>query len=188
MKYLKKLPIKSVSQKGRFVLAVVIGAVVGGASTAIVQAAIPSSNGTISGCYSKVTGALKVKDTEAGQTCTGLENSISWPSQGGGSQQAISYVRLNADGTLDTSYSRGVQTADLVPIPNSDPIVYNLCLKMSTTPKAALKNGTHYGGLPLAAGDPNQASEIQDSCGSGYNAELASLSPPYETQIGIYFN
>jgi hypothetical protein len=44
----------------------------------VAYAAIPASDGTISGCYEKRTGLLRVIDKEAGKTCLSFENPISW--------------------------------------------------------------------------------------------------------------
>src|SRR5215203_665357 len=41
-------------------------------------AAIPSSSGTITTCYDKGNGTLRVIDTEVGQTCRSTETSLSW--------------------------------------------------------------------------------------------------------------
>lgn len=45
-------------------------------------AAIPGAGGTISACYTKIGGVLRVIDAEAGKACTALENPISWNQQG----------------------------------------------------------------------------------------------------------
>jgi hypothetical protein len=62
------------------VIAVAAAAIVGGATSAVVMAAIPSSGGTISACYSS-NGALKVLDAESGATCGVNTTPLSW-SQG----------------------------------------------------------------------------------------------------------
>ncbi|EDK72407.1 hypothetical protein TM7_0473 [candidate division TM7 genomosp. GTL1] len=129
-----------------------LGAVVGSASTALVHAAIPGTNGTINGCYNRLTGVLKVKDVETGQTCNGLENDISWPSQGTASQ-AVSYIHFNDDGTLDTTHSRGVISVQIVPRPNTES-AFNACIKLSSMPMYAEKP-TGWGGS-LARGNPTQ--------------------------------
>jgi hypothetical protein len=48
----------------------------------IAYAAIPGSNGVISGCYGKHVGVLRVIDAEAGKTCKPFENPIAWNQQG----------------------------------------------------------------------------------------------------------
>jgi hypothetical protein len=45
-------------------------------------AAIPSSNGTVNGCYERRTGLLRVIDKEAGKNCLAFENPIGWSVQG----------------------------------------------------------------------------------------------------------
>jgi hypothetical protein len=71
------------ASRPRWILASVwpLGLVVAlGAGVAI--AAIPDSNGVISGCYTKVGGNLRVIDTEKGQTCLKQELPISWNQAG----------------------------------------------------------------------------------------------------------
>jgi hypothetical protein len=49
----------------------------------VAWAAIPGGDGTINGCYLKVTGTLRVIDTAKGQHClSGLETPLSWSQQG----------------------------------------------------------------------------------------------------------
>jgi hypothetical protein len=58
---------------------VVLGVVIGGTAFA----AIPSkSNGVITGCYSKKTGALRLIDAEAGRTCKQDERKVTWNVKG----------------------------------------------------------------------------------------------------------
>jgi len=64
-------------------LAMVIGAaILGGASTAFVMAAIPSADGSVTACYNKTGGTVSAIDVEAGKTCTVKQNSITWPAPG----------------------------------------------------------------------------------------------------------
>ena len=52
-------------------------------ATAIGYAAIPnSSTGVITGCYSQVSGALRVIDAQAGQTCNATERTLPWNQTG----------------------------------------------------------------------------------------------------------
>jgi hypothetical protein len=66
-----------------FVIAIVTAAVVGGASTAAVLAAIPDSNGAIHGCYrtaggANASGGLRVINSENGETCSNQETALNW--------------------------------------------------------------------------------------------------------------
>ena len=56
----------------------VVAAVVAGTA----YATIPGTNGTVSGCYEKYTGLLRVIDAESGKSCTKLENPIAWSQRG----------------------------------------------------------------------------------------------------------
>ena len=73
-----------------FVVALTGAAVVSGAASAVVMAAIPSSSdGQIHACYrnnaslTDAKGALRVIDSEAGQICTAQETGLNWPAQQG---------------------------------------------------------------------------------------------------------
>ena len=54
-----------------------------GFTVAVATGAIPSSDGRIHGCYNpKLGGALRVIDTEGGQSCRSFEQPIGWSQQG----------------------------------------------------------------------------------------------------------
>src|SRR5215211_4441060 len=60
-------------------LAVALAAVIAlTAGIGVATGAIPASNGTITACYSKANGDLRVIDSEAGQTCKASESELSW--------------------------------------------------------------------------------------------------------------
>ncbi|MEA2126658.1 MAG: hypothetical protein QOI80_3440 [Solirubrobacteraceae bacterium] len=52
------------------------------ACSGVALAAIPSSSGVISACYSKVNGTLRVVDAEAGKKCGAGDGTLSWNQQG----------------------------------------------------------------------------------------------------------
>jgi hypothetical protein len=61
---------------------VIVATVVGGATTAVVLAAIPDSDGVIHSCRLNIGGTIRIIDS-ASQSCNGLETALNW-SQGGG--------------------------------------------------------------------------------------------------------
>ena len=65
--------------KSRSVLfgAVIAATLLGGATTAVVMAAIPDSNGVINACQTNLTGALRVIDS-SNQSCTSSETALNW--------------------------------------------------------------------------------------------------------------
>src|SRR5690242_12870685 len=63
--------------------AVALAGLIGGAA----YATIPGSDGSINGCYLKVTGLLRVIDTAKGQHCTGVEVPITWNEHGAAGAQ-----------------------------------------------------------------------------------------------------
>ena len=81
------------------VTAAAVGAVVLGASVAV--ASVPSANGTISGCRTVATGALRVIDTDAGQQCRTGERLLTWNQQGPAGTNGT-------NGTNGTSGTNGV--------------------------------------------------------------------------------
>ncbi|HLG91192.1 MAG TPA: hypothetical protein VI336_03495 [Candidatus Saccharimonadales bacterium] len=85
------------------VFAVLVSSVVGGATTAVVMAAIPDSSGVIHGCIRPNNNNLRVIDTEIGETCTVAQTPISWDKDG-----TKAYAHILEGGTLDTGRSKNV--------------------------------------------------------------------------------
>jgi hypothetical protein len=63
----------------------------------VATGAIPSGDGTITACYSKANGDMRVIDSEAGQTCKASENELSW-NQGTHAPRAIVVTTALAPG------------------------------------------------------------------------------------------
>lgn len=75
--------IQKLTKHAALCAAIACSAIAGGAAAGIALAAIPADNGTISACYSKNTGAVRIIDAEAGDVCQSQkENSISWQQSG----------------------------------------------------------------------------------------------------------
>jgi hypothetical protein len=71
--------IKIITNKLSYIIGLGVASLVGGITSAVVLAAIPDAGGTIHGCSDKSTGAVKVIDSENGETCNALlENSLNW--------------------------------------------------------------------------------------------------------------
>ena len=68
-----------IGTKVKVAAGVVAGAL---ASGGLAYAAIPANDGTITACYTKSGGALRVIDAEGGQTCKGNETQLTWNRQG----------------------------------------------------------------------------------------------------------
>jgi hypothetical protein len=107
--------LKTLSKKTAFVLAVASAAVVGGASTVLVNAAIPDTSGTIHGCYRTggllQSGALRVIDTGTSQTCNNNETGLNWSQSGGsgGGAPVVHDANGQTLGTLLRSTSNGAE-------------------------------------------------------------------------------
>jgi hypothetical protein len=65
--------------RGRTLLAAAVTVAV---TTGVGYAAIPSSNGAVNGCYERITGILRVIDTDAGKRCKSFETPLAWNVQG----------------------------------------------------------------------------------------------------------
>jgi hypothetical protein len=74
--------LKKIGKSAGFLLAIALAAVVGGATGAMVMAAIPDSNGQINACYKNSTHVLSVTDPAG--NCAGNETPLSWGQGGSG--------------------------------------------------------------------------------------------------------
>ncbi len=139
--------IKALSKKLGLVLAVVSAAIVGGATTAVVLAAIPDSGGTIHGCYrnnagfTDPKGALRVIDSDLNQACTAQETALNWSNGGSGSGGPKGYAF-----GVDNIWGGGTVTLDAARTKNiimPDP-QYPFCFTLTTgTPTSvSVANGT----------------------------------------------
>lgn len=72
----------SMSKNKRLTVAVVSAASALVVAGGIAYAGIPSADGTITACFTKSGGALRVIDAEAGQTCAKNEIQLQWSKQG----------------------------------------------------------------------------------------------------------
>jgi hypothetical protein len=168
-------------------LAVVVAAIVGGVTTAVVSAAIPDSSNTIHGCYrnnaglTNPKGGLRVIDSDTSQSCTAQETALNWSS---GSAHQIAYAGINSDGTLDTGYSSDINSATVTPVSSDPADGYNLCIDMNFTPKAVTVTGGQTTDA-LIRGVPGQGAGIDLRCGSQYEAAyyFASVSAVY---LGLF--
>src|SRR6266536_1207476 len=68
--------------KLKYVFGLAVAMVIGGATTAVVLAAIPDSGGVVHGCYKTATGLLRVVDSDAGAMCQSGETMLNWNQTG----------------------------------------------------------------------------------------------------------
>jgi|GEM_PF-6112290 len=184
---MKKL-LSNLWHKSFYMTGIGIAALTGSLLSANVQAAIPdSTTNAITGCYAKTGGATRIIDAQGGDSCTGSENTVTWPA----SAPQIAYLQLNSDGTLDTSYSKNIESVTLVP--NEWLTEYAACIKVSFEPKASMSDTIQTVTIkPILAG--NEA--LQSVCGSNtlYNAvvinaaEYDNPSPDYSYIHATFFN
>lgn len=96
---------------------------------AAAYATIPDSTGTIYGCYSAVTGGLRVIDPSAGQHCIANEKALSWNQTGppGATGATGPQGAARPAGPSDVYWTNGPQvTIPDNPLPGSEPIVVQL--------------------------------------------------------------
>jgi len=146
-----------------FLGAVMLAAVVGSLTTAMVMAAIPDSNGQINGCYKNSTQALRVTDPAG--NCATNETALSWQQS-----NVKAFAHILADGTLDLVNSRNVVASSY----SSDDGV--LCAQSSTAPKnvqvtmAGPVAADYYVIVRGVTSDPNNYLDL--NCGSGSNIAI----------------
>lgn len=110
-----------IKNKAEFLGVIVVAAVVGGATTAVVSAAIPDSNGQVNACYKNSTQVLRVTDPAG--NCTSNETALSWSQTGpqgpAGTGGPVAYAHVYTDGSgnmmVDTANSLHVTNAYLSP-------------------------------------------------------------------------
>ena len=99
--------------KGKTVLRKLYVFVAAGALLALAAgvsyAAIPSSNGTITGCVGPNGGDLKVINAEAGASCSKGQTQLSWNQQGPAGQNGVSgYETVTAKSDVDSTHDKTV--------------------------------------------------------------------------------
>ena len=121
-----------IKNKLSFMVAIMTAAVIGGVTTAFVQAAIPSSTGIISGCRSNLTGVLRVIDTEDSETCATGETAVDWHE---GENTALIHILFTND--PGQGQDRSLDTARSTHIVSfwDSPADEGSCLQTDFTPK-----------------------------------------------------
>jgi hypothetical protein len=135
--------VRFVKNKTALLCAIILAAIIGGATSAVVLAAIPDSNGTINGCYSKITGQLRVINAPS-QNCNGLENSLSWAQNGG--SPAYAHIEYNSSSntySVDSDLSKNITFLQIDPVDMDQ-----LCFMVNFTPKNISYTPTVGAGFP----------------------------------------
>ena len=123
----------------------VVAAMLTMAGVGVAYAAIPGSDGVISGCRDAKTGALRVIDAEAGEVCGGKEAALNWNQTGprgpqgeqGEPGSAAAYARIAGDGTVNADFASGISNANV-----SHPATGIYCLRnLGFQPRAVLGTG-----------------------------------------------
>jgi hypothetical protein len=150
-----KKVINFVKSKLILISAVVVAILIGGATTAIVSASIPDSDGMVHACRLNIGGTIRVIDTDASQSCTGLETSINWSTYGDPIISGRVFYDVST-GAFSLDSSRSQNITSIYTDPNAPGYA---CLTFSKTPK----------GISITSGDTGgQAivlTELKDSNG-----------------------
>lgn len=143
---------------------------IGLVASTITFAAIPnSSTGQVEACRTILTGAIRIIDSQAGQTCTILESGLLWPSA---PAPKVAHIYFSDDnGTLDTSKtSPSILSVNMSADSNGSKTV---CIHTSFTPKTGFSSSggsSGYQSLFLKSGSYDDVNNINAMCGSGYEA------------------
>ncbi len=168
--------IKKIGKKTALVI--VSALLAGTGATMAAFAAIPhSSTGLVAGCYTNATGAVRVIDAEANDTCTGNETGLSWSTSTSDSSSAM--LRLvpdpndNLTYVMDTSRSRNVLDVHTLELEGNK----YLCVKVAFRPEIKIVNSETDGvggGSQIDLIIPMQGSDfaagLETLCGAGFNA------------------
>jgi hypothetical protein len=111
------------------IVAAVVAAIL--AVGAVAMAAIPSADGTIHGCRDNRTGALRVIDAEAGQSCTTKETALTWNQTGPVGPPGLAGVHVIGLDVFNTAFNELHCPAGETAIDLSFAIIENLSGEMS---------------------------------------------------------
>jgi hypothetical protein len=176
-----RVHIKKLTGKLGFLAAISLAAVVGGATTGVVMASIPDSNGNLNTCYRNNGGDLRVIDT-ATDTCANNETSFNL-------SQAITnnstaHFRVK-DGAVDTASLRNIVDYEWSDgsQPNSQ---RGYCIQTSFEPAfatAVVVDTTE--AVPLRSYGTGANNWINRSCTTDFNAFVLSGST---SELNVWFN
>jgi hypothetical protein len=166
-------------------------------------AAIPDRTGTIHGCYKKKKGTLRLV---SGSKCKKSEKSISWNQKGangasgaagakgdkgdaGADGSAVAYAHVNSDGTLDTSLSKNITSAQVAKTGSSGAYCFR---NLSFTPKSAVATVQYDGGPPVEKAQvtifPNGFTDCGAFTGSQVEVTTSNASSYIDLSFYIVFN
>jgi hypothetical protein len=137
----------------------------------VALAAIPGAGGVITGCYTKMNGALRVIDTAAGQTCTNKELQLTWSQTGpqGATGATGATGPAGPQGPAGASYSAGAGLA-----------LTGTTLALDTTftdGRYWRQGGSAFGATGVIGTTDNQAFEVQVNGQRGLRIEPNTFSP-----------
>ena len=155
---MKKL-ISLMSRKSGYLVGLVVASMIGGLMSAVALAAIPASDGTVSGCYKNNDGALRVIDPSTSQVCANNETALNWNANGG--VKGYAYVGVDQS---TTNYYLSSEESNITGFYSASGVSI-ACLTLNTTPDSIA--------LTAAPGIPN----IGTPGGGGSNAYALIKTP-----------
>jgi hypothetical protein len=144
--------------------------VVSGATTAVVFAAIPDSSGTIHGCYTALTGTLRVIDNST-ESCTIGETALNWSQNGA---QTITNILTVPFG--------GADGQSILTIPNFGEVELSTC-DATNGPSIVINNTTSHN-ITVDDDDVLPAGQDSSTIGLVYTADLGPLMLGYTDGSG----
>jgi hypothetical protein len=196
-----KISIQNIKTKildgAKTISTLLLGCIIGGATSAVVMAAIPDANGIIHGCRANAGGALRVVNSEAGGTCLPNETSLNWSQTGpqGEPGEPVAYGYVDENGDLDTDVSSGITSVSRSL--NSNGSEYRICFELDSPAVniQATDNSSESSGSPESvsaaiAGVGPYADEVTDICGSSAEAmaRVVRNSEGINTPIFVVFH
>lgn len=181
-----KKALSFIKSKLAFLIAIASASAIGGATTAMVIASIPDSNGVVHTCYSTTRGTLYVIDNSS-QSCGTGESSLTL-------NQAPSYAFIRYDGTtasIDTNVpNRGVSI-----VSSTGNVSDVVCLDISGNPSlvqatpstiSGVSSGlaTQIRGYYQSSSSSSNTSDFDNACQSGANVAIYNNSTNTDLFVG----
>jgi|GEM_PF-2747967 len=195
----------NISKKAALSLAFVSAVLVGGAGTAVVSAAIPSSSDhKVHACYrnnaslTDAKGSLRVIDSDAGTNCTTQETALNWDQVSAPAAAPVAYAHFTShfDNEIhqtvidfDSSRSSNISLAQMIVTENGDTYA---CLSVGFTPKNIQVTGgagfPEKTGLKIAGTDVarnNWSSDMGNQTCQSVTGANVFMEPGQDTWVAV---
>jgi len=175
--------LRKLGKGSSFLGAIFLSAIVGGATTAVVMAAIPNNKSVINSCYDNTSGTLRVIDAPSA-TCAGTETSLKWDQDG-----VKAYAHVTYDGNTDTYILDPARDKNIANFSHFNDGSHEIfCFDTKLTVKSTNLTVANGGGQVDASAsvDPAEfATVTSGTCPTGTDA-LTSLDPGTNFYVSFY--